>query len=145
MKIAMIIGMVCAAMLACGGRPDTEDRLREAEKQLSIAEERLAAYEDAAATATARYECNMKIVAAMMVVVAAAQLDRRDVIHANPHEETIQYVSGGESPDPGLSNENWPEFYDWIEVSGPLAERYLKFRPALDIWAVVNDVWGGEC
>ena len=103
MKIGMMIGVVCVAMLACGGG----ERLREAERQLSIAEERLAAYEDAAATATAmptptatamptptatamptptatamptptataiptptatdRYECNMKIAAAMLV------------------------------------------------------------------------------
>ena len=141
MKIAMMIGMVCVVMLACGGG----ERLREAEEQLSIAEERLAAYEEDAATATARYECNMKIVSALMVAVSVADHQRRDVIHANPHEATMQYATMGSSPDPGLYVENWPEFYDWLEVSWPLVERYSQFNPALDIWAVVNDIFGGEC
>ena len=76
MKIAMMIGMVCMVVLACG----VWVRMREAEKQLSIAEERLAAsYENTAATAAAtvtampaptatdRYECNMKIAAAILM------------------------------------------------------------------------------
>ena len=77
MKIGMMVGMVCMVVLACGFWV----RMREAEKQLSIADERLAAsYENTAATAAAtvttmpaptatdRYECNMKIAAAILMV-----------------------------------------------------------------------------
>lgn len=147
MKVAMMIGMVCAAMLACGGRPDTEDRLREAEQQLSIAEERLAAYENVVATAAAQDECNYKIAAALLVATAwlAEQYPDEEIYVWGVHRavevqvaiETRRYFIGD-------SIERWGE-----EITR-MADRYLAIHirddvPALDIVAATDDIRSGEC
>lgn len=156
MKIAVMIGVVCAAMLACGGRPDTEDRLREAEQQLSIAEERLAAYEDenriaayekVIATAAAQDECNYKIAAALLVATAwlAEQYPDEEIYVWGVHRavevqvaiETRRYFIGD-------SIERWGE-----EITR-MVDRYLAIHirddvPALDIVAATDDLRSGEC
>ena len=134
MKIGMMISMVCVVMLACGGG----ERLREAEEQLSIAEERLAAYENAAAiaAAAAQYECNMKVAAALLVAT--------DILaEAYPDEEIGVEVKE--------AIETQRDFIErWIEKSSLMVHRYLGIYYksdlyALDIVAATDDIRGGEC
>lgn len=134
MKIAVMIGVVCIAMLACGGG----ERLREAENQLSIAEERLAAYEDAAATAAARYECNMKTAVALLAV--------GNVLDKEKYGWDAYRDMGAQTHD-----DLWDFVEQWRDSSLPLLARYvrawvdLESEYALDIWEVVGDLRSGEC
>lgn len=137
MKIGMMISMVCVVMLACGGG----ERLREAEEQLSIAEERLAAYENAAAlAAAARYECNMKVAAALLVATDSL---------AEAYTEA--YPDEGIGVEVQEDIETQRDFIEmWIERSSFMVHKYLGIHYksdlyALEIVSVTDDIRGGEC
>ena len=130
MKVGMVVGMVCAVMLACGGGESenaaatARERLRRAvaaEKQLSIAEERLAAYEDATIAYEARLACNMKIAVALLAVV-------------------------GSRTDEEIDEDLWDFVKIWRDSSVPLIARYVGTSEyVLDIGEVVGDLRSGQC
>ena len=147
MKIGMMVGMVCAAMLACGDG----ERLRVVEHQVSVGEERLAAYEKAAATAaamptptaTARYECNMKIATAMILPVHLVDEndDTRDAFLGRGEE-----VEAAEIRRDFIEKLDDPVLTEWAESSGPLLRRYTRGASlTYEIEEVIDDIRGGEC
>ncbi len=159
MKIAVMIGVVCVAILACGG----EERLREAEKQLSIAE-----YEKFAATAiarratptakeaaTARYECNMKIAAAILMVdtdpVYVIVRDGSSVsvpkLHAyqiwrNPERFPEKFADLRDR----WSSED-PLIVEWADAALPFIDKWRRESTLLEWdWEVlVEGIRSGEC
>lgn len=143
MKIGMMVGMVCAVMLACGDG----ERLRVVEHQISVGEERLAAYEKAAAmptpTATARYECNMKIATAMILPVHLE--DEND-------DTREAFLGSGEEVEAAKIRRDFieklddPVLTEWAERSWPLIRRYT-WRASLtyQIEEIIDDIRGGEC
>ena len=151
MKVGLMVGMVCAVMIACGDG----ERLREVEKQLSVAEEQLAAHKEtaaaaatatagyertaAAATATARhrYECNMKI-AASILLFARLTVERWSTFAAvqGVDEEAVEKRRGL------IEEVDEPLLTEWAERAWPLIDRYWGSD---EIEPIIEDLKTGRC
>lgn len=159
MKVGLMVGLMCAVMIACGDG----ERLREVEKQLSVAEEQLAAHKKtaaaaatatagyertaAAATATARhrYECNMKIVTVLLLLSHLGG-ERRSML------DTVRGM-GEESAEIRrdlIEKLDDPVVTEWGDRTWPLIDKYFmewdgRGHTWISLESLFEDLKAGRC
>ena len=144
MKVGMMVGMVCAVMIACG----LWVNLRESEDRLAAAEDRLAAAEADAATAAARYECNRRIGVALEIVGIGADMSPQTARFIKMGSYSLSaedMVRGAVEVEPLIKRYS-PSISESVIAGGKPGGKRLDIKyPGIDIGAIIRDIRSGEC
>ena len=140
MKVGMMVGMVCAVMIACG----LWVNLRESEDRLAAAEDRLKEEVErgmVAAQEGVRYKCNMKIAGVLNVLGRLINEYGFDVNSWNRDPSPAILALLYENEEAVELTEKWWEDGDWGALSYPNRHLYMEAILA----PIIDDLEDGHC